>query len=171
MYTSKEIVQIIFFLGSCLLSANLVSLYRHTFISPYVVPAIYILTGVAGIWIYFKRMPQQHKNKLKDTFIKLTFCFVVGGGISTWTFMGLNYYASVHPLTEIFHIAERGGYMNDSRTGPNHLYVAIKYYGKLKEIPFDSNDLNGTSGYKLVRIEISKGFFGFDVFKNEALVE
>ncbi|MBL4678739.1 MAG: hypothetical protein JKY70_21485 [Mucilaginibacter sp.] len=170
MYSRREIFQIIFFLGSCFLSMNLISLYRHTIISPFVIPAIYLVAGLTGVGFYFKKMPQQHKNKLKDTLIKFAFCFVVGGGTCSWAFMSLNYYISGQPITKTTPIADRGGYMNSGRTRIYNLYVIIKYNNHLKEIPFDSHAPNGITGFNYVQFEVSRGLFGFEVIKNEALL-
>jgi hypothetical protein len=148
-------------------------IYRVTFISIYIPLSIWILAGVLMTPVFKKTFNIYCFNPYTPGQTAIIFHYfyniVSFGGILVFLFMWTNQTfnnnstaISTVPIISFGHLAK-------SRRSCGEPYARIKYKNNEKELIFPCG--TEIEKYSSVYIETTKGFFGFEVIINKALIE
>jgi len=92
---------------------------------------------------------------------------VYGLSLSSIFILSNYYLADNEVLNKSFEIIERRSLKNNR--GYSRALITINHNGLHKEITFAKEYIKNLNSYKTVKLDIQKGFFGFDIIKNKSL--
>jgi hypothetical protein len=141
-------------------------IYRRTIIEPkYLFGVICMGTIVAVIILLFIT-----KDYLK-AFWTFFMAAIMGGGTLYFITLYLNRELADEEITsELFDIQSSGTLAKGRSSSCRSPYAVINFYGVEKELVFNCAFENSIHEFKKVKIDYSKGFWGFPVVRHQTLI-
>jgi hypothetical protein len=163
---SNIILAILFFASMGLIIWG-INIYRLTIINPKYLFAL-ITFGIFPGFILIKFVL---KPSYKIVWIFLN-SIAIGGGTLYFLFLYLNStYSGKEQLSGNFNIIKTGTLAKGRSGSCGSPYAVVDFNGTEKELIFFCDYENTISSFSKVRLEYSKGFFGFDIIKTKTLIK
>jgi hypothetical protein len=161
----KLILNFLFFLGLVLLFFE-IKIYRKTVID-YKTPFL-LMVLIGFIISFFNKDFLKINFEIQSLFYRFIFNIVTFGGITSYTFMALNYYSPDTYIRENkFQIINKTS-ISGSKYHRNERkpLVSINYFGKEKELIFSYEETKRINDSDSIILHTKKGNLGYDIIVN-----
>lgn len=164
---SEDFIFNLLFVVSMGLSIWGIIIYRMT-----IIPLKYLFAVMAlGAVIAYPLIKFKLKPSYENTRIFLT-SIAIGAGLFYFSFLYLNCrFSESAKLTDDFSIVETGNLGKGGKGVCRQPYAIVDFYGIKKELIFYCEYENTIGTFSKVKIEFSKGLFGFDLIQNKILIK
>jgi len=164
---NSTILTTLFFTG-LILQVFAIGIYRNTIIDWKVTSTIWLLTGLLSQRITTTMLNTYYRTT--NYFMQLFFNVCAFGGIMAFCFLAINYYFNTDaPTEEVKAMIVKTGHLASGRNGCRNPYAAVEIQNTTKQLVFPCD--TEMKKYRFVRLNIRRGFLGFDIIADRRLEE